>query len=199
MAQDSAAPERLIPQGRLGGFTMPPAYHVAQIRPDQFDRAYVLIQALAPALDLEAWRRACRESLSHHRSDHQSLVPGSDRVIVAANALGHIHGLCIATPLTQGGKRLLDVPIFVALSAMDEFGVAGEMMNYLKSMAATEACEMVRIWPLESESARPPMEAIKRAWGATGAVIPPGALSPDQPADEDDVEPLELPASYTLH
>ena len=127
---------------------MPRTYRVAQIGPNQIDRAYPLVETVEPSLDLKGWRALCGEVAGHR-------YPGAegDKIIVATNPLGYVQGLCVAAvkESTPDG-RVLDVPIFAVASAADEAGVVAGLLDYLRDCGRNETCGSIRIWTLAQDN-----------------------------------------------
>src|SRR5258707_832393 len=126
----------------MRSLAMQPTYKVGRITARQVERAYLLVNRIAPTLDLDAWRASCGEVLS--RKDRQT---NQDDIIVATNPLGYVQGLCIIAVrqhIVYG--RILDVSFLVVASAADEAGVASDLLLHLKALARSDACEGIRIW-----------------------------------------------------
>ncbi|MEJ0095095.1 MAG: hypothetical protein WDN46_17255 [Methylocella sp.] len=166
---------------------MDATYQIAELTTDRVDQAYPLIGAVAPALDLAAWRAFCRSIID--RGDSR---PDLDNVIVAMSPLGYIQGLCITTVREHAeGDRILDAPIFVVASAADSAGVAAELLDYLKAFGRAESCGCMRIWTLAHDNwTRRLSEGEIRRWDHGVTII----LEPDArpPADAD-----ALPAMFS--
>ncbi len=122
-------------------------YRVGRLSDECVDKAYSLVNLVAPALDLEAWRTLCRNMQSHW-----PYQPEIGDMIVAVNPLGYVQGLCISSARDHAVEgRLLDVPFVVIASAADAAGVAGDLMDWLEAHAASEGCEKLRIWTSEKD------------------------------------------------
>lgn len=146
---------------------MPQTYAVAEIRPDQVDKCYALVNPVAPALQLEEWRTFCERARERGRAS-------GGYVIVATNPVGYIKGLCIAAVRDHPVHgHILDVPIFAATSAADDSVVAADMLSYLKDIGRRAACERLRLWTLDNdnwdrlcrEEANPPEREIVMSLG----------------------------------
>ncbi len=117
---------------------MSQAYRVSRISAEQVDAAYCLVSVFAKSLSLDEWRAFCLPVLAKQG--------GEDHVIVAANQRGYIVGVCIGAATTHPlHGHILDVWFFTALSVADEAGIAGEMLDHLKTIAKAEACDGIRI------------------------------------------------------
>ena len=97
---------------------MPTSYLVEPIGPETIERAYPLAQAVFPTLSKHEWMQSCHCS---------SVAEGGcvvrrerEEIVIARNAQGYVKGLCmyaIRDHATYG--RVVDVPVFIALSAAD--------------------------------------------------------------------------------
>lgn len=123
-------------------------YEIGRIEPEQIDRAYALVRVAQPAVQLGAWRRYVADL------DETSDWALHREVLVACNALGYIQGLCISSIVQLANDRVLDVPIFIVVSAADERGVRAELLNNLESRAAGLGCSQLRIWTQTADNWR---------------------------------------------
>ena len=76
-----------------------------------------------------------------------------EEVVVARNAKGYVKGLCIYAireHATYG--RLIDVPFFIASSAADGEGVAGELIKFLRGKCDQSVCSGIRFWTMDRET-----------------------------------------------
>lgn len=123
---------------------MQATYTIGRITAAQIDRAYLLVNRVAPKLELDEWRAFCREILAQKRQ-----AIDRDDIAIAVNPAGYVQGLCShAVRKHPFHGRILDVPIFVVTSAADEAGIAGCLLEHLKELARQDACDAVRIWTL---------------------------------------------------
>lgn len=126
---------------------MQPSYQVSQITAAQIDPAFLLVGPVVPKLGLDGWRDFCRHVLAYARQ-----AAGQDHIVVAANRRGYVQGLGVYAVRSHPlHGRMLDVSLFVVASAADEGGVAGDLLSYLKAIARSETCDVLRIWSLEQE------------------------------------------------
>jgi hypothetical protein len=110
-------------------------YVIAALRPDQIARAYPLIQAAVPTLDMVAWQRMASDAIRH------------EEILVAANPRGYIQGLCIYRPSDHPVVGpLLDVIFLIVTSAADEHGVARTLFASIRSRAKELRCAQIRFW-----------------------------------------------------
>jgi hypothetical protein len=118
-------------------------YDIDVLRPHQVDRAYLLVQAVVPALTLAEWQQTVKSFLKQ------------EKVVTATNRQGVVQGLCIYCIRDHEivGK-LLDVPFLVAISAANQEGVAHALLKHLKDVASSARCASMRIWTLEPENWR---------------------------------------------
>lgn len=123
-------------------------YEIGRIEPEQIDRAYALVRVAQPAVQLGAWRRYVADL------DGASDWALQREVLVACNALGYIQGLCVSSIVQLANDRVLDVPIFIVVSAADERGVRTELLNNLESRAAGLGCSQLRIWTQTADNWR---------------------------------------------
>ncbi|MDR3471307.1 MAG: hypothetical protein P4M09_06415 [Devosia sp.] len=115
-------------------------YEIARIEPHQVDRAFTLLQVALPAVHVDVWRGYVTDLLNHRRGWM------TRDVLVACNARHYLQALCIVSLVERGELRVLDVPIFIVVSAADERGVRAELLAHLKSRAADSGCHRLRIW-----------------------------------------------------
>ncbi|WP_087006233.1 hypothetical protein [Rhizobium sullae] len=118
-------------------------YDIDVLRPHLVDRAYLLVQAVVPALTLAEWQQTAKSFLK------------LEEVVTATNSAGVVQGLCIYRIRDHEivGK-LLDVPFLVAISAADQEGVARALLKHVKDVASLAQCASIRIWTLEPENWR---------------------------------------------
>lgn len=110
-------------------------YDVASLRSDQTERAYPLIQAAVPALDLASWRRMASDAFRR------------EEILVAVNPRGYIQGLSIYRHFNHPVLgALLDVIFLCVTSAADERGVAEGLFAAIRSRAKELKCAGIRFW-----------------------------------------------------
>jgi hypothetical protein len=134
-------------------------YVVTQIGPDEVDRAFLLMEPVASSLDLAAWKDFCGQLSFASR-----IVRDQEQVWIARNAAGTIQGLAICKlgdDLTYG--RMLDVPIFVVVSAADDNGVSQSLVARLRQLAGDAGCRSIRFWTLGSDNWARRLEASSHA------------------------------------
>lgn len=120
---------------------MEAGFHIGLLRTDQIERAYVVIQAAMPALSFDAWRAVVDDPF--HRGEF----------VVATDMQEYVRGLCLArieNHLIAG--RLLDVPIFIVASLVDEDGIAEALFNFLRRRAIDARCSHLRLWTLRPDN-----------------------------------------------
>jgi len=112
-------------------------YRLEALKPNQVDRAYLLMQAVVPDLTLEAWRQAF------------SNIFRREQIVVATNAAGTIQGLCIYRARKhEAAGQFLDVPFLIATSAGDAEGVAAILLKHMQTKAREHRCRSIRVWTL---------------------------------------------------
>ena len=83
----------------------------------------------------------------------RATVGEREEVVVARNVKGYVKGLCIyATRDHATYGRLIDVPLFIASSAVDGEGVTGELINFLRSKCDQSVCSGIRFWAIDGET-----------------------------------------------
>lgn len=126
---------------------MPTAYTIAQISAEQIELTYPLIRNVELSLEQADWREIC-EGIIQRRVN----LAGADHMAIATNQAGYVRGVCMFRIRNHPRYgQLLDVPIFVAVSAGDAAGVAEAMLNHLKLMAHNRKCQMMRVWRLGTD------------------------------------------------
>jgi hypothetical protein len=125
---------------------MAQSYGVNYLAGPHVDRAYALIAALAPDVEVEEWRRFCAATLkSDERAD-------GNHVIVAIDPVGYLKGICVFAARSDiSQKRYLDVPLFAPLSAVDAGGVATALLGFLRQAAGAMGCGAIRFRTLEPD------------------------------------------------
>lgn len=110
-------------------------YVIAALRPNQIVRAYPLIQAAVPTLDMAAWHRMASDAIRH------------EEILVAINPRGYIQGLSIYRHTDHPAVgRLLDVIFLIVTSAADEHGLARTLFASIRSRAKDLKCAQIRFW-----------------------------------------------------
>ncbi|AYG63585.1 hypothetical protein CCGE525_33660 (plasmid) [Rhizobium jaguaris] len=116
-------------------------YDVALLQSDQIERAYPLIQAAVPALDLASWHRMASDAFRR------------EEILVAVNPRRYIQGLSIYRHFKHPILgALLDVIFLCATSAADEYGVAEGLFASINSRAKELKCAGVRFWNQDSDN-----------------------------------------------
>ncbi len=108
---------------------MSAAYTVAPIDEAQVGMAYLLVRLSVPDMEMEDWRRVCSPG-AHTFVD--GAVWDVRAVLVATGPRGYVHGLAVigaARDLDRGTR--VELPAFLALSAVDPEGVAAAMLHAL--------------------------------------------------------------------
>ncbi|NEJ74731.1 hypothetical protein GR197_30110 [Rhizobium phaseoli] len=111
---------------------MTSGYRVHLLHTDDAPRAYSLIQVAAPCFSADDWAEVVASA------DRWTLVSLKDPA-------GYVRGLAayrIGTHPIAG--RLMDVPIFVAASVIDDVTVADVLFTSLRRRSA--GCDFMRLW-----------------------------------------------------
>ncbi|MEZ0000594.1 hypothetical protein [Sinorhizobium fredii] len=120
-------------------------YSVGPVKHPQVDKTYRLIEAVGYDVDLQAWRDLCATAFARKWP-----TPYAEEVVTAENPLGYITGVCIMRLVhnkTYG--RMLDVPVFVVISAGDTRGASNALLGYLMAVAPNKHCGFIRVAALE--------------------------------------------------
>ena len=130
---------------------MSPSYRIEPIGPETIERAFPLANAVIPTLSKEEWARSCHcsgvaEGCCAARREREEMI-------VARNAKGYVKGLCMYVIRDHASYgRLIDVPFFIALSAGDGEGVAGDLVNFLMGKCDSSICSGIRFWTMNPET-----------------------------------------------
>ncbi|CAN7324588.1 hypothetical protein [Rhizobium leguminosarum] len=111
---------------------MTSGYHVRLLHTDDALHAYSLIQVAAPCFSADDWAQVVASA------DRWTLVSLKDPA-------GYVRGLAayrIGTHPIAG--RLLDVPIFVAASVIDDVAIADVLFSSLRRRSV--GCDFMRLW-----------------------------------------------------
>ena len=140
-------------------------YAVAPITPDQVDRAYVLVRLSEPHMTIEEWREVCGPG--NHAFQDGGAPWQVAQVLVAKGPRGYVHGLAIVGRMKfSDGGRMIEVPAFVAPSAVDPVGVSRALLDALVKVCREHSCDRlsVRVPPGEEDA----YAALGRASAALG-------------------------------
>jgi hypothetical protein len=139
------------------------SYIVESIGPRTIDPAYPLARASGCALTLREWQALCQGLiLAPARGES---VGDTKRALVARDPQGYVRGLCIySTGEHSPYGPLLDVPIFVVISAVDPHGVTGQLVRALRSECERSGCSGLRLWPMRPDAwrSRQSLDAVGR-------------------------------------
>ncbi len=115
------------------------AYIVTDMTVAQVDRAFPLANGANPTTTLSDWRRFCQQILAA-RSEGSA----AETLLVCGNALGYLKGLCLARISQTQAGRVLDVPMCVVATVVDEEGVRSALYERLQALAlAVEADQLI--------------------------------------------------------
>jgi hypothetical protein len=126
---------------REGMDEMEAGFHIGLLRTDQIERAYVVINAAIPDLSYDAWRAVVDDPV--HRREF----------VVATDTQGYVRGLCLARVEDHPvAGRILDVPIFIVTSLLNEGEIAGALFNVFRRRAIDARCSHLRFWTLTPDN-----------------------------------------------
>lgn len=108
------------------------AYHVTDMTAAQVDRAFPLVNAIDAMSDLSDWRQVCQGIIASRNEG-----AANEWLLVCANALGYLKGLCLARISQTDAGTILDVPLYVVATVVDEEGVQSALQARLQMLAAT--------------------------------------------------------------
>ncbi|OWV99822.1 hypothetical protein [Rhizobium sp. R693] len=107
-------------------------YVVGELRRDNELAAFALVCSVAPTFDEKDWAAVFDVSRNW-------------RCISATDLAGRVRGLAVFRLLRHPEVGLLmDVPIFIALSAADHHEIAESLFSSLEAQAT--ACQFMRVW-----------------------------------------------------
>lgn len=122
------------------------AYHVEPLDAKDVDRAFLVIETVARSLLMKDWKQFCAGLDSAAWS-------GQRRVWIAKNDSGILRGVAVGRleeHLALG--RILDIPLFAAVSAADDRGVSRALIDYLSRLARAAACRSIRFWTMSGDN-----------------------------------------------
>ncbi|TRL38811.1 hypothetical protein [Rhizobium straminoryzae] len=108
------------------------AYNVADITVAQVDRAFPLASAADVAADLGDWRQFCERIIAARDEGG-----AREHLLVCENGLGYLKGLCLATLRDTDEGAVMDVPLHVVATVLDEDGVRSALRERLQGLAAS--------------------------------------------------------------
>ncbi|WP_137134406.1 hypothetical protein [Rhizobium sp. FKY42] len=114
----------------LEGMIMDLAYQVADMTIPEIDRAFPLATAGRIATDLAQWREFCETIIKGHDQPDRN-----ERLIVCANGRGYLKALCMTRVMQTEEGPVLDVPVQVIATVVDEDGVRRAMHDGLVALA----------------------------------------------------------------
>ncbi|MCK3779405.1 hypothetical protein MZK49_22130 [Ensifer sesbaniae] len=116
-------------------------YSVDLIKRHQVDQAYRLMEAVGYGVDVAGWRELCATTFAR-----KYITPYSEEIITVENSRGYITGVCLMrTTHHRLYGRLLDVPVFIIISAGDTPGVCDALLEYLTTAARDKQCGFIRV------------------------------------------------------
>jgi hypothetical protein len=124
--------EKLCQLPVTGEDAMPYDYVVGELLRDDELAAFALICSVAPAFEEKDWAALCDDTRNWH-------------CISASDLAGRVRGLAVfRLRMHPEAGLLMDVPIFIALSAADHHGIAESLFSSLEAQAT--ACRFMRVW-----------------------------------------------------
>ncbi|MFD1746737.1 hypothetical protein ACFSE1_14780 [Rhizobium helianthi] len=105
------------------------AYHVAEMTASEIDLAFPLAAAADIATDLDQWRRYCEGIIARQQLD------GDERLMICANARGYLKAVCLARLTQTQEGAVLDVPMQVVATVLDEEGVREALQEGINALA----------------------------------------------------------------
>jgi len=107
-------------------------YVVGELHRDNELAAFALVCSVAPTFDEKDWAAVFDNTRAW-------------RCISASDLAGRVRGLAVFRLLMHPEVGLLmDVPIFIALSAADHHEIAERLFSWLEAQAT--ACQFMRVW-----------------------------------------------------
>jgi hypothetical protein len=116
------------------------AYRVADITTEQVDRAFALVHAADARAEIAVWRRTCQDLLAAERHG-----TANEHLMVCENANGYLKGLCLVRRLETPDGPVLEVPLHLVLTVVDEEGVSHAMQERLQALATETGCRLMPI------------------------------------------------------
>jgi hypothetical protein len=107
-------------------------YTIGELRPDQELAAFALVCCVAPTFDERDW-----EALFHKVRNW--------RCLNICDHAGRVRGLAVfRTVMHPEAGMMMDVPIFIALSAANQNEIAESLFAGLQGCAT--GCQFIRVW-----------------------------------------------------
>lgn len=120
---------------------MSPGFEIGPLQADQVERAYVVIQAAMPTLPYSSWDAAVGDPSQRRR------------FFVAADPNGYVRGLYLARAEEHPiAGRLLDVPIFIVISPIEEERIAEKLFEHIECRAIANRCNYLRFWAVTADN-----------------------------------------------
>ena len=153
------------------------SYFVQPISSQTMEMAFPLANAAIPILSKYEWMQLC----------HCSSVPEGgcaarrerEEIVTARNTQGYVKGICvyaIRDHRTYG--RIVDVPLFIALSAVDGEGVVEELIDFLMGKCDVSICCGIRFWNMNHEIWRIGIAPVTSIEAITGCSCLPWRTAP---------------------
>lgn len=110
---------------------MDPAYHVAQMTAREIDLAFPLASIARLSTDLAQWRNYCEKIITN-----QASPDAREHLMVCANARGYLKALCLARLSETEEGSVVEVPVQVIATVVDEDGVREALENSVRELAS---------------------------------------------------------------
>lgn len=104
------------------------AYRVAEMTASEIDLAFPLAVAADIASDLAEWRHYCESIIARQQG-------GDEHLMVCANARGYLKALCLARLTHTQDGAVLDIPMQVVATVLDEEGVRDALLQGVTALA----------------------------------------------------------------
>lgn len=115
---------------------MPRNYKIKSLSPENAALAYPLIQAVLPAVSLEAW-------LAYTAKINQSTAEATG-IIIVESSRGYIHGLFHYNEATTlGHGKVLNVDNFIALDTGDRAAAIKMLIGVMEDLAREFGCDAI--------------------------------------------------------
>lgn len=109
-------------------------YDVSTLKASDVARTYAVVQHFLVAPSLQEWQAATATELQRQKW------------LTVVDTAGVVRGLCYTFVRERQGVRCLEVPIFAAMSLVDQNGVARELFDVARVRAVRLKCDFVHFW-----------------------------------------------------
>jgi hypothetical protein len=133
-------------------------YKITTLRAMDVARSYAVIRHLLGTLSLEQWQAATATELQRRKW------------LTVVDAAGVVRGLCYMYVRHKAQIRRLEVPVFAAVSLVDEKRVARELFDVATDRALRLDCDVVHFWPAELREWSPDLVPLAPERGREGLI-----------------------------